>query len=296
MWPGTPSSSRCTRKNSGERSLTGSLRSGRRRGISGAPWYRSSTTRSSCRRLMFLCRRRGTSWWRCSGSSIFTSPSKPSKCPRPHLHPVILARAVCVSRSRRRNSWWKCLRSYHIPVPHGRGGRVGVRGLQSFPGQDSTAFVGAARVDIPVPRSGGLQGSRPRQASSASSAHSPGVADEAFTVFFSLFPKRKKCEVRSALGVGTECGHWFIHAGGLAGGLLHRRRRWRVDEASFWTMDVARLGPARHPRRARLGLVLGTWRATWGAAASSWLLEASVVLTSTSFWSTLFPRRPWQPW
>ena len=71
-----------------------------------------------------------------------------------------------------------------IPVPHGRGGRVGVRGLQSFPGQDSTAFVGAARVDIPVPRSGALQGSRPRQASS--------VADEAFTGFFALFHKRKK--------------------------------------------------------------------------------------------------------
>ena len=77
-----------------------------------------------------------------------------------------------------------------IPVPHGRGGRVGVRGLQGFPGQDSTAVVGADRVDIPVPRSGGLQGSRPRQASSASSAHLPGVADDAFTevFFFALFP------------------------------------------------------------------------------------------------------------
>ena len=30
-----------------------------------------------------------------------------------------------------------------IPVPHGRGGRVGVRSLQGFPGQSSTAFGGA---------------------------------------------------------------------------------------------------------------------------------------------------------
>ena len=30
------------------------------------------------------------------------------------------------------------------------------------------------------------------------------------------------------------------------------------------------------------------WRATWSAAASSWLLEGSVVLASVSFWSTLF--------
>ena len=28
-------------------------------------------------------------------------------------------------------------------------------------------------------------------------------------------------------------------------------------------MEVARLGPARHPRRDRLGLAVGTWGATW---------------------------------
>ena len=69
-----------------------------------------------------------------------------------------------------------------IPVPHGRGGRVGVRGLTGF-----NSVVGADRVDIPVPRSGGLQGSRPRQSSSASSAHLPGVADEFFYRVFSHF-------------------------------------------------------------------------------------------------------------
>ena len=32
-------------------------------------------------------------------------PSRLSKCPRPHLRPITLAGAVCVSRSRRRNSF-----------------------------------------------------------------------------------------------------------------------------------------------------------------------------------------------
>ena len=39
--------------------------------------------------------------------------------------------------------------------------------------------------------------------------------------FFALFPERKKFEDRSALGVGTECGLYFIHPGsscGLVGG------------------------------------------------------------------------------
>ena len=65
------------------------------------------------------------------------------------------------------------------PVLHGGGGRGGP---QSFLlGHDSTTFCGADRVENPVSRSGGLQGSRPRLASSASSAHLPSAADEAFT-------------------------------------------------------------------------------------------------------------------
>ena len=32
---------------------------------------------------------RRTNWWRCGGSSMFAFPSRPSKCPRSHLHPVI---------------------------------------------------------------------------------------------------------------------------------------------------------------------------------------------------------------
>ena len=85
VWPGIPSSSRCTRKNSGARGLTGFSRSGRKTGSSGAPWSRSSTTRSLCRRLTYLCRRWKTSWWRYAGCSISSFPSRLSKCPRSPL-------------------------------------------------------------------------------------------------------------------------------------------------------------------------------------------------------------------
>ena len=115
-------------------------------GISGAPWCRLSTARRSRRRLTFLCRRGRTSWWRRAGTWTCRSPSRLSKCPRSHLHSGIPAGAGCVLRSRWRNSWWKCLEQ---------------------------------NVDIPVPRSGGFQGSRPRQVSTASSSHSRGAVDEA---------------------------------------------------------------------------------------------------------------------
>ena len=82
-----------------------------------------------------------------------------------------------------------------IPVP-GRAGGGGRGGLQGFPGQGSTASFGADRVDIP---SGGLQGSRVQRLL------------QVFLItlgkgFFALFPEGIKCEARSALGVGTECG------------------------------------------------------------------------------------------
>ena len=38
-----------------------------------------------------------------------------------------------------------------------------------------------------------------------------------FKGFFALFPVRKKCEVGSALGVGTECALYSVHAGYLCG-------------------------------------------------------------------------------
>ena len=86
-----------------------------------------------------------------------------------------------------------------IPVLHGRGGRVGARGLQGFPGQDSTAcgreyhrFPAATAeqiVDIPVPRG-------------------------RFAGYGTFSSREKRCAVRSAPGVGTGCGLYFIHAGG----------------------------------------------------------------------------------
>ena len=61
-------------------------------------------------------------------------------------------------------------------------------------------------VDIPVPRSGGLQGSCPGQGSTASSSH-VGAADGAGQGVFRTLPQiKKKCGVGSALGVGTGCG------------------------------------------------------------------------------------------
>ena len=96
-----------------------------------------------------------------------------------------------------------------IPVPQGRGGRSGHGGFQGVSqGQGSTALCGADPVDIPVPRSGGLQGFLPRQGSTASSPSSharAGAVDEPFPGVFRTFPHRKKCGVGSALGVGTGC-------------------------------------------------------------------------------------------
>ena len=69
-----------------------------------------------------------------------------------------------------------------------------------LPGHSSVAFYVEQTVDIPVPRSGGLPGSRPGQGSAASLSHS-GAADEAGQgFFFSHFSaKGKKCTSSSEL-------------------------------------------------------------------------------------------------
>ena len=54
-------------------------------------------------RHMLLCRRVGTSWWKRSGTSICTSPSRILKCPE-------------FPWCRRRNSWWKCRNSCSWPL------------------------------------------------------------------------------------------------------------------------------------------------------------------------------------
>ena len=91
------------------------------------------------------------------------------------------------------------------PVP--RRGIYG--GSQGFhPGQSSTA-VAEQIVDIPVPHGSHIQD--PGLASLPSE-----VAGEAFQGVFSTFLRRKKCEDRSALRVGTECGLYSIHAASSA--------------------------------------------------------------------------------
>ena len=103
-----------------------------------------------------------------------------------------------------------------IPVL-GRGGRnVGLHGFP--PRQSSTAQLASQErsseriveqiVDSRV-LGGGLQDFRPVQGSVASCSVSPGHPGE---VVFRTVPLRKKCEVESALGVGTECGLYSIHA------------------------------------------------------------------------------------
>ena len=97
-----------------------------------------------------------------------------------------------------------------IPAPGRAGGRRGVKVFKVY-SQDriQLRLTSSKPFDIPVPRSGSLQGSRPGQGLAASSSH-VGAADDAGQWFFRTFPRGKKCGVRSALGVGTECG-LFIH-------------------------------------------------------------------------------------
>ena len=129
----------------------------------------------------------------------------------------------------------------------------------------------------------GLQDFHPGQSSSASSS-SPAW----WKVFFRTFPRKKKYEDRSALGVGTECGLYFIHDGCqwealFLWGRLLLSWGWyegmvedgdgSVEAAVQWASSVQ-------------GRSSGV---AWGLAASSFL-QASVVLASASLWSTLLLR------
>ena len=111
-----------------------------------------------------------------------------------------------------------------IPLPHGRGGRVGHGGLQGVSqGQGSTAFRGTDLVDIPVPRRGGLHG----PASTASSSHSPGAEDEAFTGFCRTFSQNQK-----SARLGPHSGRNSVRT------LIHGLRRlmptpWRLRRTSW---------------------------------------------------------------
>ena len=172
----------------------------RRKGTSDTPWNRLSTPRPSFRRLMFLCRRWRTNWWRCAGSSMFTFPSRSWKCPRSHLYPVLCRRRVRFAEQTAEQlvevptiiSYSSLLQrtvdqNVVIPVPD-RGGRN--LGLQGFsPIQSSTVQLASQKrsserimeqiVDSRV-LGGGLQDFRPVQGSSASSSSSREHAGEGF--------------------------------------------------------------------------------------------------------------------
>ena len=201
VWPGTPSSSRCSRKNSGERGLTGFTRSGRRNGTSGAPWNRLSTTRSSCRRLMSLGRRWRTSWWRRSGTARYSYSRAGHRSAQDLFFPSF-SQAPCAFRGADGGTVGGSAddrillivtriveQNVDIPVPHGRGRGRG--GLGLLTGQSSTAYCGADHpaatteqlVDIPVPRGGRVL----HPASSSSGL--PGTANPGV---FRTFPRGKK--------------------------------------------------------------------------------------------------------
>ena len=94
------------------------------------------------------------------------------------------------------------------PVPQCRGGGGARGGLQGSRARQNSAAFEEQIVDIPARR--GLQiFSR--------------AADEGIQGVFRTSPCRKKCEVGSALRVGTECGLYSVHAGSLCG------LRWAAD-------------------------------------------------------------------
>ena len=142
-------------------------------------------------------------WWRlpfCSSSRSSTPPGRPQGfspwtrlfvgvgAERGHSSSSRSGRwersSRCTPRTEFNSVLWS--RTRFIPVPQGRG-------------------VGR-----------GLLGLRPDPNSAASSARPRGAADEVFySVFSHLSPGEKKCDVGSALGVGNECGLYFMDASGL---------------------------------------------------------------------------------
>ena len=165
--------------------------------------------------------------------------------------PKILAGAVCASRSRRQNSWWKCRRSY--PTLRYAGlwsttwtlqflmvvevvsvsevfkvsqDRVQQRLVehcifqQRLPSRSLTLLF-RGRTLHPASSSSGLQ----------------GTANQSFFAF----SPRKKCDFGLALGVGTAHRVEPIHAGGSAGGFLHGCSRC-VDAVSRRLVETSGLG------------------------------------------------------
>ena len=193
VWPGILSSSRCTRTNSGARGLTGSTRSGRKAGYSGTPWNRLSTPCSSPRRLMFLCRRWMSNWWRCAGSSMCVFPSRSSKCPRSHLARPCRRRVRFAEQTAEQLVEVPTIISYsslqrtaeqNVDIPVGRGGRN--VGLQGFP--PKTLERSSERTVEQIVDSRVLGGVSPAFSSSSREHAGEGV-------FSTFFPGEKSAKV-----------------------------------------------------------------------------------------------------
>ena len=135
------------------------------------------------------------------------------------------------------------------PVPQGRGGGGARGGLQgSRARQNSTAADVEQIVDVPARR--GLPDFLPGQSSTASSSSRlRDDADVGFQVGFRTFPRRKKCEVGSALGVGTAPRVEPIH-----------ELMWTLMGRRWWMM---RMGTRGGSRVLVGGCLLGSSRTVW---------------------------------
>ena len=173
---------------------------------------------------------------RYADSSILLFPSRLSTCPRSPL-PASLAVAVCVSRSRRRNSWWKCRRSILTPRCTGLWSRT-----WTF---QFLMVVIASVVVFSVYTQDRVQQRLVEH----------GIFHRVIAEFFILHRRLPVCWVRqingvfalSALGVGTAPRVEPIHAGGSAGGFLHGCS-WCVDAFSRWLVETSGWKLGRGPR------------------------------------------------
>ena len=211
VWPGIPSSSRCTRKNSGARGLTGFTRSGQqerdqRRTVEQIVDYTlivpslDVPVPQMANQLLEVCRQLDTPIPEQVIDVPKISSSRQSRRRRVRFAEQTAEQLVEVPTIVSYSSLHGLVeQNVDIPVPHGRD-RVGGGLLGLIPGQSSTALGGARYfpaataeqiVDTPVPRGGRVL----HPASSSSGL--PGTANQGV---FRTFPRGKKCDVGSALG------------------------------------------------------------------------------------------------
>ena len=223
--------------------LTDSLRSGRRRGTSGAPWNRLSTPQME-NQLVEVCRQLD-----------IRVPEQAIEVPKISSSSRHCG-AVCASLSRRQNSWWKCRRSSPILLCcSGLWSRTSIFQFLVVEGETSvfTVFLpDRVQQRSLLLRNAVLSGLWSRSLILAwlvaafkifAQYRVPQrllrfLLDTLVKGFFSDFSQsKKKCEGGSALGVGTECGLQFIHAGGSAG--LAAPSRGLLGGRCWWCCPVA---------------------------------------------------------